>query len=313
MASSSDSTEMFENLEALDGQQDPLLPSEASVKMKKHRRSCVWVILGLSYVLVAGLASVFTRKYMLHLCSSERKSSFLDGIDRSFHIERGNSVDFQTNDEHDPHGGELSWNNFTISYEQGGDDIERWWLDLGTYTTPILVPEKFAADFGFDPRKHELVHPGDPGWQAGEVPYTGYPASIEVMHKMHCLDLLRQASFYNHEYYASLHSAPWSHGRDTLMRHVGHCVDILRQKIMCDAEIDMVPFLKGTGKTHHPRNDWTLPKKCRNFDSVRSWLWHHQWVAGDSNFKLNDHHSFTDRQTFTEVPLHSMGQLWRGY
>ncbi|EME78254.1 uncharacterized protein MYCFIDRAFT_199506 [Pseudocercospora fijiensis CIRAD86] len=163
----------------------------------------------------------------------------MSSIDRSFHAEIGNAAfpEAAGNDT-----GNESWNNFTVSVEVGGDAIEDWWLDLGAYTTPVLVPLEYGNDFNFDPEKHAIVRPDDGAFGPGKVPYAGYPASIEVMHKLHCLNFLRQAAYYNHQYYRSIHGKPWHLGEHELVRHIGHCVDIFRQKIICEAEIELVPF-----------------------------------------------------------------------
>lgn len=155
----------------------------------------------------------------------------------------------------------------------------------------MLVPEQYAEDFNFDPTRHAVVSPSDPEYASGTLPYKGYPASIEVMyaershaytsltnfnarHKLHCVNILRQATYYNHEYYRSVHGKPWAIPEHDLVRHIAHCVDNLRQYFICEADVTLVPFLNDG--TYHSRNDWTRPKKCRNFGSVRKWLYEHQ-------------------------------------
>ncbi|KAF7194406.1 hypothetical protein HII31_04211 [Pseudocercospora fuligena] len=170
----------------------------------------------------------------------------MSSIDRTYHSETGNAA-FPDSAGHD--AGNESWNNFTVSVEVGGDEIEDWWLDLGAYSesismiltqivlmltlhffsaAPVLVPLEYGSDFNFDPEKHAIVRPGDEAHGSGEVPYEGYPASIEVMHKLHCLNFLRQAAYYNHQYYRSIHGKPWHLNEHELVRHIGHCVDIFR-------------------------------------------------------------------------------------
>ncbi|KAL9108367.1 MAG: hypothetical protein Q9227_006827 [Pyrenula ochraceoflavens] len=75
----------------------------------------------------------------------------------------------------------------------------------------------------------------------------GYMASVEVLHQLHCLNMLRQAS-YNEYYNDTAHRAdPWRDSPEVLRHHLGgftspfmttdladpmkdHCIDNLRQK-----------------------------------------------------------------------------------
>ncbi|KJY02139.1 hypothetical protein TI39_contig146g00001 [Zymoseptoria brevis] len=297
----------------LDNEKGALLPWEQPTARQRSQNCWRWTFLTLSHIIVAVLTCLITKQLSAGSCiGNERISPFMSNIDRGFHQEIGNAATAVSSDPGNSDANNHSWNNFTVSAETGGDSIEDWWLDLGTYSTPVLVPERYAKDFNFDPDKHAIVRPDDPEYAPGDVPYVGYPASIEVMHKLHCLDFLRQAAWYNHEYYRSIHGGPWRASEHDLVRHVGHCVDIFRQKLICEAEIELVPFSKS--ENHHVRNDWARPKQCRNFESVRSWLAEHQWPAGDSEFHLDDHHQFDSKRiTFTRTPIHSHSELWRGF
>ncbi|KXT15679.1 hypothetical protein AC579_6139 [Pseudocercospora musae] len=295
--------------------QEPLLWSPEAFKRRNRLQSwCFWIPLGFSYILTAGLSAVVTRSLVNGPCAGkDRVPSFLSSIDRGLHVEIGNaagSVGLE---------GKETWNNFTASTEFGGDQIEDWWYDLGVYSLPFLVPEEFAEEFDLDPAKHALVRPDDPGYAPGDIPYAGYPMSIEVMHKLHCLNLIRQATWFNHEYYRSIHHRTWSGGHEsadgvpleTIMKeHVGHCVDVLRQNLICDADIELIPYLKDRGNS----NDWARPKTCRNFGAVREFVASHQWTAAiSSEFVLDDHHASIKGTAMTRKPKHSMEELWKGF
>lgn len=57
--------------------------------------------------------------------------------------------------------------------------------------------------------------------------------------------------------------------------HVRHCIDYLRQSLMCHADTNIEPIeeslggVRGFGVEHH----------CRNFDSVMSWIT--EWETKD--------------------------------
>lgn len=109
---------------------------------------------------------------------------------------------------------------------------------------------------------------------------------MEALHQLHCVNLVRQALFFNHDYYSS-HSHPhvgdsFHDDPNIVIGHVNHCIDMLRELIMCRAEADVVPYLWLTG------NGDTIPdfgraKQCRNFESVRMWAEKHQVKLPDDN------------------------------
>ena len=80
----------------------------------------------------------------------------------------------------------------------------------------------------------------------------GYMASVEVVHQLHCLNFLRKATF--EDYYMSrskefadlphtvrLHLGTWFAVRNlpsdyhTLTFQTDHCIEMLRQYLMCNA------------------------------------------------------------------------------
>lgn len=59
----------------------------------------------------------------------------------------------------------------------------------------------------------------------------------------------------------------------TVRLHVDHCIDMLRQVLMCQADVGIVPFywVKGQG----PSEDFSTTHKCRKFDKVINWAEEH--------------------------------------
>jgi hypothetical protein len=50
-----------------------------------------------------------------------------------------------------------------------------------------------------------------------------------------------------------------------------HCADLLRQKLMCDADVGLIQMF--WVKHHdHPWPDFNTVHKCRNFDAVLEWV-----------------------------------------
>ena len=48
----------------------------------------------------------------------------------------------------------------------------------------------------------------------------GYPAFVEGLHQLHCLNLLRQALYYNYDYYHSQGKVAFSDPEDVQRWHV---------------------------------------------------------------------------------------------
>ncbi|KAI0166436.1 hypothetical protein GGR57DRAFT_446735 [Xylariaceae sp. FL1272] len=95
----------------------------------------------------------------------------------------------------------------------------------------------------------------------------GYRVAIEVFHQLHCLNLLRQNVY--QDYYAPMGGDTAAPEMD-LQGHLNHCIDALRQFVMCQGDIGVFsfnyPFNDGD-----PWPDYSTPHTCRNFESIRQW------------------------------------------
>lgn len=190
-------------------------------------------------------------------------------------------------------------NAFTAPTSIANDTVEDRWLDLGAYANPVLIPQEFAHDFGLNPSKHVLIDPTQ-----HDVPYPAYLANVQALHQLHCVDYLRQGLFYNYDYYRSLHSIAMNETEDKVTHHLAHCVDSLRQMIMCESDARIAPYLRETLKP-----DFAQPKRCRNFEALRRFAVEHQWFGAGDN-PVDDHHL---GQRVRLEPDWPPEKLWRGY
>ncbi|KAL4938419.1 hypothetical protein BDV06DRAFT_56530 [Aspergillus oleicola] len=95
----------------------------------------------------------------------------------------------------------------------------------------------------------------------------GYIAGVEVFHQLHCLNMLRQATYW--DYYAP-RRVEWGKDPGTLRYHLDHCIDILRQKLICDADVGMITYVWAKGwKQAFP--DFSTIHKCRPYSKVLDW------------------------------------------
>jgi hypothetical protein len=159
---------------------------------------------------------------------------------------------------------------------------------MRTVAPRLIVPEKYAADFGFDKAKHTFVT----FEEEPHIPHEGFPATFQMQHLLHCIDFLRQGLYFNADHYRKIHAAAWngSEGHEErLQMHLLHCVDTLRLSTLCAADVRPFPFLLETNGVFR---DFRLPHQCRNWASVRDFSEDLRNGFGDAGkVKLDDHHT----------------------
>ncbi|KDR73859.1 hypothetical protein GALMADRAFT_71587, partial [Galerina marginata CBS 339.88] len=98
----------------------------------------------------------------------------------------------------------------------------------------------------------------------------GYMAALEVTHKLHCLDVLRKYTY--REHYERFDPDFTLLTPEIFRTHLDsdHCVEILRQDLMCSADVGMITFEWVKGHSH-PYPDFNTQHKCRNFEKILAW------------------------------------------
>jgi hypothetical protein len=99
----------------------------------------------------------------------------------------------------------------------------------------------------------------------------GFPANVEGLHHLHCLNLLRQSLYYNIDYYRSQGKGAFLNEDHIVRYHVSHCLDIIRQQLMCTPDTGLLG--KVWWDVDHPKSfvDFNTEHKCKNFDTIRQW------------------------------------------
>ncbi|KAK4214179.1 hypothetical protein QBC37DRAFT_284433, partial [Rhypophila decipiens] len=137
------------------------------------------------------------------------------------------------------------------------DDVDRAWHDLYVDVGVIKIP---SADADRLPNS-TLPIPGDEGF---------YITGLEVYHQLHCLDLVRK-HLYPDRYGADGGMSPAA--KKEYWIHLEHCIDNLRQTIMCYADVSTIPW------KFHERVQGNFPDAhtthvCRDFDKLSEWMLH---------------------------------------
>ncbi|KAF2207416.1 hypothetical protein CERZMDRAFT_88470 [Cercospora zeae-maydis SCOH1-5] len=152
-----------------------------------------------------------------------------------------------------------------IFRQQASPAVDEAWESLGTQYRPMRINEEEGAVAGLSP-DHVRVSPQYGG---------GYLSMVEGMHHLHCLNFLRKSLWFNVGYYRELGEVEFKNDGIVLQRHLTHCLDTLRQQLMCTADTRVFGFVwyqppNATEPKDFP--DFISPKHtCRNFDDIRAW------------------------------------------
>ena len=90
-----------------------------------------------------------------------------------------------------------------------------------------------------------------------------YIASLDVQHKIHCLNELRKMTF---EDYGESEPKSKPHGKLWWI-HLRHCLDMLTQDMLCHADADLVTY-QWVDTQPNPFPDFSINRRCRSIDEL---------------------------------------------
>ncbi|KAK1761845.1 hypothetical protein QBC33DRAFT_462558 [Phialemonium atrogriseum] len=144
-------------------------------------------------------------------------------------------------------------------------ETDEAWSDLFNFGVSVITPEEAA----------KLPMPTLP------IPDTDkYLVELEVFHVLHCLDDIRKV-FYPEWYGPAILNLTQPDGsldRDNnFFRHFDHCIDAIRQSVMCHADVSPISFhvvlppddVDDVGTGIFPRLG--TKHTCRNFEKIQDW------------------------------------------
>ncbi|KAK6860444.1 hypothetical protein PG995_004080 [Apiospora arundinis] len=108
----------------------------------------------------------------------------------------------------------------------------------------------------------------------------GFPADkpkmmgIEAFHLLHCLNAVRKGLVTNYDYYWGSRGYGFAPPA-VFARHLDHCVDVLRQHLMCHADLEPFVFNWRRGQ-EKPYADFAVRKTCVDFDYLLEWTEKHK-------------------------------------
>lgn len=121
-----------------------------------------------------------------------------------------------------------------------------------------MVPESEGHRYGLNPG-HAKIDPKYGG---------GFPTLFQFEHDLHCLNFMRQALWWNYQFYADKGEGPFANGPEIVEKHVGHCMDMLRQAIMCKPDLQVFGQY-WIGETERPFVDFNTNHKCVNVSDAQ--------------------------------------------
>ncbi|KAF7324953.1 hypothetical protein MKEN_00537700 [Mycena kentingensis (nom. inval.)] len=135
--------------------------------------------------------------------------------------------------------------------------LDQMWSDLYNFGIS-RIPKEQAALL---PNKTHAI-PGDPGY---------YIAELDVFHNLHCLNKVRMAL--DPDYYPDWRistTGNWIETQKNATEHVNHCIDWIRQSIMCSSDTSVVVWQwKEWANTSLVQGN--VAHTCRKFEKIQDW------------------------------------------
>ncbi|CAL1712108.1 unnamed protein product [Somion occarium] len=159
----------------------------------------------------------------------------------------------------------------TIYQGEPSEEVDSAWLDLYNVFGLSKIPKWQARLL---PNK-TLPIPGDE---------QNYAVGLAVFHQLHCLNMIRQGlypEYYRDPVTGSIAGFPAEEWPD----HVSHCLDNIRQSIMCASDISLIVW-QWFEEDNRASIMMNTVHSCRNFDNIVDWAKAHR---RGHKFDLNVH------------------------
>ncbi|KAH8892958.1 hypothetical protein GQ53DRAFT_628249, partial [Thozetella sp. PMI_491] len=138
--------------------------------------------------------------------------------------------------------------------------VDRAWDRISQADGVYPMSAEDVARAGKDP-EFAVDAPPSWGWPEGKTKMMG----IEAFHQLHCLNAVRKGLITNYHYYwgSTYGFTPPA----VFSRHLTHCVDMLRQHLMCHPDLEPFTFNWREGQ-YKPYADFDIQKKCVDFEQL---------------------------------------------
>lgn len=174
-------------------------------------------------------------------------------------------------------------------------EVTKAWSKL-SYSRVLPVSSRYLRERGVDPAIGVKI-PEEYGY--GD---DAYGASADTLHLLHCLNRVRKDVY--HDYYFQ---TIWPDGEPSELHkyHSAHCIKILRQFIVCQSSMDLIPKIWREGEPR-PVNEFSIGRKCGNFDGL--WQYANEEGIDAEEFDELEAPANTARAPKSEEWLRLLGQ-----
>ncbi|OAA36116.1 hypothetical protein BBO_08288 [Beauveria brongniartii RCEF 3172] len=152
----------------------------------------------------------------------------------------------------------------SIAREEPSSVNDEAWHKFEKVLTHVVTRDEIIK-LGKDPET--VARFEDEYWGMGN---DAYMVQLDVMHQIHCLNLLRKAAFAEYPGY-SPELGPFD---KMWWIHLSHCTDILLQNIQCAANTEVLT-LAWVESRDVPWPDFSVNRQCRDFDTLVKWQQEH--------------------------------------
>ncbi|KAL6880761.1 hypothetical protein J3F83DRAFT_719732 [Trichoderma novae-zelandiae] len=154
-----------------------------------------------------------------------------------------------------------SFLNEDVYRKVGSAEVDKAWEDLGSVYRAGVISYKDGIASGLGP---SFV-------QRAEKYGGGFIVNVEGMHHLHCLNLLRKALYFNYNHYKELGEHAFVNEEFILRLHVTHCLDTIRQVLMCNVDTGVLGQVWIDPKEPTAFPVFSTKHVCKNYDDIRQW------------------------------------------
>ncbi|PYH46214.1 oxidase ustYa family protein [Aspergillus saccharolyticus JOP 1030-1] len=140
-------------------------------------------------------------------------------------------------------------------------EVDEAWNRLANIK-PIAISRDDVVKLGRDPEQ-AAKWPASFGF--GSDAYIG---RLDVFHQIHCLDWLRREAYFDHYYGKKW--PPGTRPSDMHRTHISHCIYLLLQNLMCNANVDIYTHYWADAQLN-AFPDFSVNHQCRDFDAILRW------------------------------------------
>jgi Mycotoxin biosynthesis protein UstYa len=150
----------------------------------------------------------------------------------------------------------------SIFRQEPSPEVDRAWQKVSD-TRPIALSREGVLAIGKDPAQAVQI---PEHWGLGNESYFG---RVDVFHQIHCLDALRREAYFEH-YYGKRYPQGFNNTGEFHRLHLSHCVYLLLQNIMCNANTDVYTHI-WTDTLDHQFPDFNINHQCKDFGAILEW------------------------------------------